>query len=113
MDFCIKNNIDFFNINQPYIESVKSDKTDPGADVPSDNRLLLGEVTLGLKTIKCIEVPYRLNADYLGNTRQMTVNSMENKFEIKNHQYNIQDDWQKQKSKHKRLNTMFSACIGK
>lgn len=49
---CVRNQIDYVMINQRFRNSIKSARTYPGADVPSDHTLLVAKFKNTLKKIK-------------------------------------------------------------
>lgn len=87
----VRNQIDYITINERYRNSVKAVKTYPGADVPSDHVLLVGRLKLRLKKVKRQQPPRKLNVEYVRDNHDIIMNTLENKFEEKTMDCNIED----------------------
>lgn len=98
----VRNQIDYITINNRFKNSIKSAKTLPGADVPTDHNLLVATINIRFKTVsKHNKRPMKTDIELLKNenTYNDIKQSLNCKFEAlaQNTTANIVEAWQKAK----------------
>lgn len=99
IDRIVRNQIDYITINKRYRTSIKSTKTLPGADVPTDHNLLIAEVRLHFKKIACSNNrTIKLDTDKLKDVRiqQQITNQLQEKLTSNSNrgEMNIEAHWE-------------------